>query len=372
MFTRAKFRFLISKGSDTTVENADHSDSVIAAVCEANAGGTPLRIVGGDTKSFYGRQPVGAPLSVALHRGVTYYDPAELVVSARAGTELSELCRILADQKQMLPFEPPGFGQGATVGGTVACGFSGPARPYRGSLRDYVLGVSVVNGQGEHLQFGGRVIKNVAGYDASRLMAGALGSLGVMLEISFKVLPLPEIECTVGFETSERDALRFMNEAAARPLPITGSYFCAGTLKLRLSGSKEGVSSATTELGGLVDSSASGFWTALVEHQHPYFSSPQPLWRLSVPATAGPLDLPGDSLIEWGGCQRWLRSELPAEHIRESVSAAGGHATLFRGGDQSSETFQPLGPVLHRLHLRLKQAFDPKGILNPGRLYPEL
>ena len=372
MYTTVIFRFLISKGSDTTVENADHSESVIAAVCEASTGGTPLRIVGGDTKWFYGRQTEGAPLSVALHRGVTYYDPAELVVSARAGTELSELRGLLADEQQMLPFEPPGFGQGATVGGTVACGFSGSARPYRGSLRDYVLGISLVNGQGEHLQFGGRVIKNVAGYDASRLMAGAMGSLGVLLVVSFKVLPMPETECTIVFETTERDALRRMNEVATRPLPITGSYFYDGTLKFRLSGSEEGVSSAAAELGGVVDSATDGFWSALVEHQHSYFSSALPLWRLSVPAAAGPLDLPCDSLIEWGGCQRWLFSELPAEHIREAVSAVGGHATLFRGGDRNGETFQLQDPVLHRLHLRLKQAFDPKGILNPGRLYREL
>ncbi len=350
----------------------DRCDSIVAAVTEAAERETALQIVGGDTKSFYGRQPEGALLSVGEHRGLTHYDPTELVVSARAGTQLSELCTALANERQMLPFEPPGFGDQATVGGTVACGFSGPARPYRGSLRDYVLGVSVVNGRGEHLQFGGRVIKNVAGYDASRLMAGAMGTLGVILDVSFKVLPIPEAECTLSFESGEREALRRMNEAAALPLPMTGSCYYDGILRLRLSGSAVGVSAATANLGGVVDSLNNRLWEELAEHQHPYYGSPLPLWRLSVPAAAGPLDLPGDSLIEWGGCQRWLCSELPAEHIREAVRAAGGHATLFRGGDRSGQTFQPHDPVLHRLHLRLKQAFDPHRILNPGRLYPEL
>ena len=348
--------------------SAELSESISAAASVKRS----LQVVGGSSKLFYGREPEGAVLAVGDHTGIIAYDPTELVVTVRAGTRLSELVEVVSHERQMLPFDPPIFGSLATIGGAVACGLSGPSRPYRGAVRDFVLGVGLINGRGEQLRFGGQVIKNVAGYDVSRLVTGAMGTLGVILDVSIRVHPLPESEKTLCYELTEQQALKKMNEVSGRPLPLTGACYYQGVLNLRLSGSVEGVSAAVDSLGGSQVPDNEGIWTALRDHSHPYFLSEKPLWRLSVPSVAGSLDLAGETFVEWGGALRWLQSELSPELIRASVSALGGHATLFRGGDRSGSVFHPNPRALHQLNIRLKQTFDPDGILNPGRLFSDI
>jgi glycolate oxidase FAD binding subunit len=331
---------------------------------------TPLNIVGGNTKTFYGREPQGLPIEVAAHSGIVNYEPTELVITARAGTPLQEIEQTLATENQMLPFEPPHFGRAATLGGTIACNLSGPRRPYSGAARDLVLGTRLLNGKGEILRFGGEVMKNVAGYDVSRLMAGALGTLGILLGVSVKVLPRAETELTLRQETGPEQALERLHGWAREPLPVSGSGYRGGFLSVRLSGTPDAVNEARGRIGGEEVSQGETFWQALKEQQLPFFALPGPLWRLSVAPDTPPMDLPGDWLYEWGGALRWLKSEVPAEQIRAAAEAGGGHATLFRGGDRD-QVFHPLSAELLRLHCNLKQAFDPHGIFNPGRMYPD-
>jgi glycolate oxidase FAD binding subunit len=330
--------------------------------------GSALNIRGGDSKAFYGNPVTGEPLDVSGHNGIVEYDPGELVLTCRAGSKLSEIKAALAENGQHFPFEPPGFGDNATVGGTVACGFSGPARPWRGSLRDYLLGVKLVNGAGEVVQFGGQVMKNVAGYDMSRLLAGSMGTLGVLLETSFKVLPMPARERTLVFDCSQAEAIERVNRWSGQPLPLSGSYWHDGDLHLRLSGAKSEVDRAVARLdsGTLLENTSA--WSDLREHRLGFFERPGTLWRLSIPPATPPLDLAGDCLVDWGGAQRWYVSEQPAVKMREAARLAGGHATLFRG-DQATETFQPLPPALQQAQQRIRQALDPHGVFNPGRMY---
>jgi glycolate oxidase FAD binding subunit len=354
------------------IQMNDRTAGLAESISAAASVKRSLQIVGGSSKLFYGREPEGEVLAVGDHTGITAYDPTELVVTVRAGTRLSELTEVLRRERQMLPFEPPLFGSLATIGGTVACGLSGPSRPYRGAVRDFVLGVGLINGRGEQLRFGGQVMKNVAGYDVSRLTTGAMGTLGVILDVSIGVHPLPESEKTLYYELTEQQALKKMNEVSGRPLPLTGACYYQGVLSLRLSGSVEGVSAAVDVLGGSQASDGDSIWSKLRDHSHPYFLSDKPLWRLSVPSVAGSLDLAGETFVEWGGALRWLQSELSPDLIRASVEALGGHATLFRGGDRSGSVFHPNPRALHELNVRLKRTFDPDGILNPGRLYPDI
>ena len=340
----------------------------LAHTVRTATGGAALHIAGAGTKRFYGRAARGEPLRVAGHRGIVSHEPTELVLTARAGTPLTEIEAALASNDQMLAFEPPYFGPQATLGGTIACGFSGPRRPYAGSARDFVLGVKMINGKGEILSFGGQVMKNVAGYDVSRLMVGALGTLGVLLEVSLKVLPRPAAEITLTFELSPDQALVQMNRLAGQPLPLSGACHTAGKLWVRLSGSEEAVRAAQKKLGGREEAKGADFWRAVREHELDFFAGDTPLWRLSVPPAAPMLALPGQWLLDWGGAQRWLKSTVRATDVWEAAGAAGGHATLFRGGDRAGEVFQPLAPALLRLHRNLKHAFDPGGVLNPGRL----
>jgi glycolate oxidase FAD binding subunit len=273
----------------------------------------------------------------------------------------------------MLAFEPPYYGDGATLGGCVAAGLSGPRRPYAGAVRDFVLGVRILDGKGDELRFGGQVMKNVAGYDVSRLMAGSLGTLGVLLEVSLKVLPVPPAETTLRLKRTEAEAITLMNEWAGKPLPVSATAFRDGDLGVRLSGARVAVDAAARKIGGAVvdDAQSAQFWTGIREHTDPFFGGSGPLWRLSVNSTTPPLDLPGQQLIEWGGALRWLKSAADAKTIRDAAARSGGHATLFHGGDKSVGAFHPLAPALTKLHRNLKQAFDPAGILNPGRLYPD-
>jgi glycolate oxidase FAD binding subunit len=349
------------------------SDSFVSALCErvaeAAARGAPLAVRGGGTKEFYGGTAVGEAVDMRDCSGIVAYEPRELVLTVRAGTPLAEVEAALAAERQMLPFEPPHFGAGATIGGTVATGLSGPRRPYTGACRDFVLGTKIVNGRGEALAFGGRVIKNVAGYDVSRLMAGALGTLGAITEVSFKVLPRPPVEVTLAFELPEADATRRANEWAGQPLPLSAAAWLEGVLRVRLSGAESAVAAAKRKLGGAEAPDGASWWEDLREHRLPFFTPGRPLWRVSLPQTAEPLVLDVPQLVDWGGGVRWASGYLDALAIRSTAERLGGHATLFRGGDKSVGAFQPLKPAILKIHQRLKSAFDPQGILNRGRLY---
>ena len=345
----------------------DQQDTLQQQVNAAIASGTPLLIQGGGSKAFYGEQATGEPLDLSGHSGVVDYDPGELVITCRSGSKLEDIRRLLAENGQHLPFEPPAFGDNATIGGTVACGFSGPARPWAGSLRDYLLGVKIINGRGEVLRFGGQVMKNVAGYDVSRLMAGAMGTLGVLLELSFKVLPLPARSLTLSFECEQGEAIRRVNEWSAMPLPLSAASWTGGELKLRLSGAVAETEKAAHELAPLNIEEDPDHWLRLREHQAGFFSDGEPLWRLSIPAKTPPLALEGDCLLDWGGAQRWYSSAEPAEKIRAAAENAGGHATLFRGAG-NAPCFHPLPPAMRALQQRIRLSFDPATLFNPGRM----
>jgi len=336
----------------------------------AHAANTPLVIQGGGSKTFYGNADEGEVLSTRALTGVVDYQPKELVLTARSGTPLAEIEALLAEQNQMLAFEPPHFGDAATLGGSIAAGLSGPRRPYAGAARDFVLGVRLIDGTGQPLRFGGQVIKNVAGYDVSRLMVGALGTLGLITEVSLKVLPQPALETTLQFELDEAAAIGRMNQWAGQPLPLSASSWHAGLLTLRLSGAASAVRAAQARLGGEPLQDAGAFWQRLRDQATPFFDK-RPLWRLAVKSTTPPLKLGEAQWIEWGGAVRWLASELPAAALREAAGQAGGHATLFRGKAPADGAFAPLAPALATLHRSLKQRFDPRGILNRGRLYPD-
>ncbi|MBK9445082.1 MAG: glycolate oxidase subunit GlcE [Betaproteobacteria bacterium] len=336
--------------------------------------GKTLRIRGGGTKDFYGQPTTGEVLDTTPYRGIASYEPTELVVVARAGTPLAELEAALREKGQCLPFDPPYFGDGATLGGMVAAGLSGPRRAAVGAVRDYVLGVKMIDGNGDLLSFGGQVMKNVAGYDVPRLMAGSLGTLGLLAEVALKVLPLPVAERTLRFAMSEAEAIQKLNAWGGQPLPIAASTWQAETLTVRLMGARAAVESAHATLGGEIVPDANSFWQGVREQTSTFFAGDEPLWRLSVASVTSPLGLSGPTLIEWGGAQRWVRGDQGAEQMRTCASRAGGHAVLFRGSQSlkaSAGTFQPLSPVLARIHRNLKQAFDPKGVFNVGRMYPD-
>jgi glycolate dehydrogenase FAD-binding subunit len=341
-------------------------------VRSAHATKTPLRIRGGGSKDWYGGPLAGEILDLSWHSGIVNYEPGELVLTAMAGTSLAEIETILDQNRQMLAFEPPHYGAAATLGGTLACGFSGPRRPYAGSARDMVLGMKIIDGQGQFLSFGGQVMKNVAGYDVSRLMVGALGTLGVIMQASLKVLPKPAIEQTLCFEVDEIHAIETMNRWAGQPFPISASAWVGGELRIRLSGAETAVRAAREQLGGEIYEHGANFWQSAKEQTTAFFtSSSLPLWRLSVPSATLPFALHGKQVLTWGGAQRWLKSDLPADQVRNAISAIGGHATLFRGDDKTAGVFHPLPEALMKYHKRLKARFDPAGILNPGRFYPE-
>jgi len=346
----------------------------------------PLRLKGGGSKDFYGGPLQGELLDTRSHSGIVGYEPSELVITARGGTPLAEIESALAARRQCIACEPPRFGAatiggaivgGATIGGAVAAGLSGPRRATAGSLRDFVLGVTLMDGEGRELIFGGQVMKNVAGFDVSRLITGSLGTLGLILDVSLKVMPLPAAEATLRFELPQDQALDTMNRWAGQPVPLAATCWQGDVLTLRLCGAQAAITAACKSLGGelVAEPEAAGFWTALREQTAQFFAGPDthgPLWRLSLPSVTPPLDLPAPQLIEWGGAQRWLRGAVDVASLREMAAKAGGHATLFRGGDKAGGVFSPLPPSLMEVHRRLKQSFDPYGVFNPGRLYPEL
>jgi glycolate oxidase FAD binding subunit len=337
----------------------------------------PLRIRGGGTKDWYGQRFDGDIVDTREYAGVIDYEPTELVITARCGTPLVEVEALLAERGQMLAFEPPHFGAHATLGGAMAAGLSGPRRASSGAVRDFVLGCTLLDGRGDVLRFGGQVMKNVAGYDVSRLLTGSLGTLGMLLDVSVKVLPRAPREATLVFDgVAEIDAIRRLNEWAGQPLPVSASCWHDGVLALRLSGANAAVDAAIRSLGGDVMPDCARFWADVREQRHGFFDGKDDpeaaVWRLSVPSTVSAIVLGGPQLIEWGGAQRWLRAPGDAatqERIRATARAAGGHATLFCGGDKSIGVFQPLAPALARIHERLKAGFDPAHIFNPGRMY---
>lgn len=346
-------------------------DQLAQTIRDAGARKQLLRIRGGGSKDFYGGELRGEVLDTRAYTGIVDYEPTELVITARAGTPLREIEDAMRTQGQMLAFEPPYFGEGATLGGCVAAGLSGPRRPYAGSVRDLVLGIRMLDGAGRDLRFGGQVMKNVAGYDVSRLMTGSLGTLGVLLEVSLKALPLPRAEVTLRREHDAAAAIALMNAWAGTPLPITATCHVGGQLDVRLSGAEPAVRAARHKLGGEEVADAVKLWQDVRDHTLAYFRSDCALWRVSLKSTEQPLAVQAPQLIEWSGALRWLAANLDAAQVRELATRAGGHATLFRGGDKRVGVMHPLTPALHAMHRRLKATFDPHGILNPGRMYPE-
>lgn len=350
-------------------DSSELSAELQAQVNEAISKRIALHIRGGGTKDFYGL-PCEADLALDVtgHRGIVAYEPTELVVTARAGTPLMEVEALLDQHDQQLPFEPPAFGEAATIAGVVASGLSGPQRPFAGAVRDAVLGVKIINGSGQILAFGGRVMKNVAGYDLSRLMAGAMGTLGLLLEVSIKVQPKPLGQLTVTHRANAARAIEWMTRWSRSSLAITGMCHDGERIYVRLCGGEHSLAAAHEMIGGVALESASQFWADLKELRLKFFGDDRPLWRLSVKPNTPPMRIAGDWLLDWGGALRWLKSEAEAEPIRKAALAAGGHATLFRG-PKTEDVFSPLSPVLWRLHRNVKQALDPHGVFNPGRLY---
>lgn len=356
---------------------------LVDQVCSAQHSKTPLDIRGGGTKAFYGGVPRGEPLDLRALAGISSHEPTELVVTVRAGTPLADLEAVLGEHGQCLAFEPPRFGEAdaGTVGGMVAAGLAGPARPSAGGVRDHVLGVTLLNGRGEVLTFGGQVMKNVAGYDVSRLMAGSMGVLGVLCEVSLKVLPVPAASATLELELDQPHALDWLWARRALPVPVHASSWHQGRLRVRLAGAVAAVRAAGMELGGsaIGANEAADWWRDVRDQRLPFFGAGdialaqgESLWRLSVPATTAVLDLPGDVFIEWGGAQRWYRTSAAPVDVQSTAARVGGHATLFRGGERVASVFAPLSPPLMRIHRNLKAAFDPAGVFNPGRLYADL
>jgi glycolate oxidase FAD binding subunit len=331
--------------------------------------GGRLRIRGAGTKDFLGEALEGEILDTRSLAGVIDYEPSELVITARAGTRLSELEALLASRGQFLAFEPPAFGGDPTLGGIVAAGLSGPRRATAGSVRDFVLGVKMLAASGELLSFGGRVMKNVAGFDVARLLCGSLGILGLLVEVSVKVLPRPVADATLAFEMDATEAIEAFNRWSRRPLPLSATSWHDGVARVRLSAVPSAVDAARAALGGTpLDAAEAGrWWAELRDHAQPFLAPREPLWRLSVAATAPPLGLPGTMLVEWAGALRWVRTTAAPEDVHAAARRAGGSAALWHGRGRAA-AFEALPPALRAIHQRLKEGFDPRGIFNRGRL----
>lgn len=364
----------------------DLTQEFVAQIRDAAATQCPLNIEGSGSKRWYGNPTIAQrSLATSGHRGIVDYDPAELVITARCGSTLADIEAVLAERGQMLAFEPPRYAPEATLGGAIATALSGPGRPFIGGVRDFVLGMHVIDGKGDVLKFGGQVMKNVAGYDVSRLMTGSMGVLGLISQVSLKVLPFAPARATLRFELSEAAGIQQVNEWSGKPLPLTASAWENGALYVRLSGARAAVDSAVQSMGGeqLAAATADAFWDSLRDQTHAFFcdanemNAGQTLWRLSLPAIAPVVaaeQVPGahHQLIEWGGAQRWLWSDARADVIRDAAQALGGHAVRFNNQHGEGETFAQPVPALMAVHRRLKQTFDPQGIFNPGRLYQGL
>ena len=350
------------------IDDVSIEDELRTQIRAVAAGGGEIEIIGGGSKRFYGEPLEALPIDVTGHSGIIDYDPAELVITLRAGCQLTEVEALLAEQRQMLGFEPPAFGSEATVGGVVASGLSGPRRAFAGGIRDFVLGVKLLDGRGQLLHFGGRVIKNVAGFDVSRLLVGSLGTLGVILEVSLRVVPIPETEETLAFEhASPEDHIRWINGLGRRPLPISASSWQDGESRLRLSGSELGVAEAARQLGG---DRVAPQWEDLREQRLDFFDPEKPLTRVTLPPTHPdlPVDLP--QLIEWGGALRWFSGAWNIADLRAGLDGAGASVCAYRGHPEGVPVFHPLPEPMLKLQRSIKTGFDPARIFNPGRLYP--
>jgi len=350
---------------------ADSSENLREQILKARKKEQKLNIVGGGTKAFMGRaaDSHADTLKLSKHTGIVEYHPVELIMTVRAGTTIKDIEAALAEEGQCLHFEPPRFGDASTLGGTLACNLSGPARPWSGSVRDQVLGVRLLNGKGEHLRFGGQVMKNVAGYDTSRLQAGAMGTLGAITEVSLKVMPKPAMTLTLVEDMALNDVIKYMNQRAGEPKPITGAAWVDGKVYLRLSGAKSAVEATAEKWSGDVMEQGGAFWQQLQHMQHDFFAGDEPLWRFSIGATAANPDLDGPWLIDWAGSQRWYRGAADSAKLESMAQQAGGQVTLFRGGDRTDEVMHHQPQALKTIQQRLKKSFDPDGLFNPGRLY---
>ena len=350
--------------------DVDIEDDLRSQVSAVAAGGAGIEIIGGGSKRFYGEHIEALPIDVSGHSGIIDYDPAELVITLRTGCKLRDVEALLAENRQMFGFEPPAFGEDATIGGTIAAGLAGPRRAFAGGTRDFVLGVKLLDGRGEVLQFGGRVIKNVAGFDVSRTMVGALGTLGIMLEVSIRVVPMFEIEKTLAFEHADADShLGWINALGAEPFPISASMWLDGRSLLRLSGSEAGVENAVALLGG---APVEFDWAKLPEHQTDFFDTARPLCRLSLPPASPAVLKDVPQLIEWSGAQRWFHIEGDVTETRAALAGSGASVCAFRGHADAVARFQPLPAAMLQLQRNIKSSFDPAGIFNPGRIYPGL
>ena len=350
------------------LEDSNIEADLVTQVQEAIEKKHPLRIVGGDSKAFYGEQSEADAINVSEHTGVIDYDPAELVITLRAGSKLKEVEALLAQNQQMFAFEPPCYSEDSTIGGMIASGLAGPRRAFSGGPRDYLLGVKMIDGRGQVLNFGGRVIKNVAGFDISRSMVGALGTLGVILEASIRIVPMPATEMTLSFEhEAANDHTHWINTLASRPLPLSASSWCDGRSHLRLSGSEAGLKHAASQLGG---EKSEQDWRALAIQQHDFFSEDKAITRVAVPATSPHLDVDAPCLLEWGGAQRWFCGEIKMSRLRAQVDALNGTVCAFRHHARGVLKFHTLPEAMLGLQRQVKSRFDPHGIFNPNRMYP--
>lgn len=362
----------------------DDDDSLLEQVRQAIADRKPLYIRGAGSKQHLGRPVAGRDIDTRGHCGIVAYEPSELVVTVRAGTPLSVLNAALEEAGQMLPCEPPTFNDTATVGGMVAAGLAGPRRPWAGGVRDFVLGCRLISGHGTHLRLGGEVMKNVAGYDVSRLLAGSFGCLGLITEVSLKVLPKPRacqsVLLPMGAEAALQTLVRWRREA----MPVSAACHMDGVLYVRFEGGQGSVAQAVEQVRPaevrpagsgpaqdlLPETLDDGFWVLLREHRLPFFQDARPLWRISLPAQTAVQTWPGDILLDWGGAQVWLKSEAAPALIRKLAADAGGHAMCFASSPET-EPFHPLPDDLMRFHRQLKQQLDPHGVFNPGRMYAD-
>ena len=341
---------------------------LVENLCGRLAAKEPVAVVGGNTKSFLGGRLSDEPVSMLEHSGIVNYEPTELVLTAKSGTSVKDIELCLKDARQMLPFEPPRFGAETTIGGVMASGLSGPRRVQLGSARDCVLGVRLINGLGQHLKFGGEVMKNVAGYDLARLSVGAYGTLGILTEVSVKVLPIPDKEQTQVIECSQAQAMATVIRFGRRPYPISAAAWVEGALSIRLSGAGNGVESAARSIGGETLADADQFWNSLRDLNHVRFDQENEwLWRVSVAPTT-PIDKIDSFCVDWGGGLRWVKTDPEDFSLFKLAASFGGHATCFARKRKLGTGMQPLEPGILRLNQRVKEAMDPFGLINRGRL----
>ncbi len=337
-------------------------------LAKAKESGETIRIRGGGSKDFYGLSKQGKTLETTALSGIIEYEPTELVLTAYAGTPLSEIEAALAQNNQMLPFEPPYFGENATFGGCIATGLSGPRRATMGAVRDFVLGVRILDGNGKDLSFGGKVMKNVAGFDVSRVLTGSNGTLGLILSASVKVLPKPEVEKSVCFVTSEKEAIVKMNEIAGLPVPLSGSCFDGEKLVIRLSGAGAAVRAGIERIGG-DGFNDQNFWDEVKEQRHPFFRKTGTLIRLSINSASPPIENE-QTFLEWNGSLRWLWGSRDLDHYQEIAKARGGNASIFRSDTTCTEIMKLSRPMM-RLQEKVKQSLDPHGLFGKNRMFKE-